>query len=465
MSNNIKDTICVFAWDYPVLNLSRNELRYCCRARPQTLSNDDFKLGTALFNNFIPIKQVRKDLLTGVKNADCDSCWSIEASGGKGPRSRFDIFVNFVIKNQVWPELSKEQVIEKLHSLTNEEIETLVNLESVRMIEISLGNTCDLKCMYCNHHYSSQWATESLKYGEIHIQDVERELPRIKDTIYEDLWWAWFDKSAGSNASTINFIGGEPLIIDKFYSYSDRIIDFYENNLTNNSWRDISIVTNFNTPVKLYNKFLTTVKKITASKQLKLDFNVSCEAIDGRAEFIRTGTDWALMVNNIDKFLAFINENDPSQSRIIFNFQIALNALCISDLPNFFKFVIKLQKDTGRRIHLRPNQIAYPEWLNPYILPPSYAKYIDESIAIIEEETKIINDHSKYSPFGRWEAYVSFLKTIKQGIENPNKNNNAKKEFVINIDKLASRRNLNFNKTFPEMIEFYNECKLLSITK
>jgi organic radical activating enzyme len=463
--NNIKDTICIFAWDYPVLNLSRNELRYCCRARSHTLSDDDFKLGTSLFNNFTPIKEVRRDLLSGVKNANCNSCWSIEASGGQGPRSRFDSFVNFVMKNQVWPELSKEQVIEKLQSLTNEEIETLVNLESVRMIEISLGNTCDLKCMYCHHHYSSQWATESLKYGEIRIQDVERELPRITDTIYEDLWWAWFDNSAGSSASAINFIGGEPLIIDKFYSYSDRIIDFYENNLTNEHWRNISIVTNFNTPVKLYNKFLTTVKKITASKQLKLDFNVSCESIGSRAEFIRTGTDWPLMVNNIDKFLTFINEHDPTQFRIIFNFQIALNALCISDLPNFIKFVIKLQRDTGRRIHLRPNQIAYPEWLNPYILPTSYAAYIDESIAILEEETKIINDHAKYSPFGRWDAYISFLKTIKQGIENPNKNIKARKEFVKNIDKLTSRRNLDFATTFPEMVDFYHECKLLAVAK
>ena len=41
--NNIEDTICVFAWDYPVLNLSRNELRYCCRARSNTLTEEDFK--------------------------------------------------------------------------------------------------------------------------------------------------------------------------------------------------------------------------------------------------------------------------------------------------------------------------------------------------------------------------------------------------------------------------------------
>jgi organic radical activating enzyme len=462
--NNIEDTICIFAWDYPVLNLSRNELRYCCRAGSHTLREQDFKTGTALFNKFTPIVDVRQSLLTGIKHKDCNSCWSIEASGGRGPRSRMDSFVNFVHTNQIWPGLSKEKIKEKLKTLTEEEIKTLVNVESVRMIEISLGNTCDLKCMYCHHHYSSQWAAESLKYGEIRIQDVERELPKITDTVYEDLWWAWFDNSAGPSASAINFIGGEPLIIEKFYSYSDRIIDFYNTNTTD-YWRDISIVSNFNTPIKFYNRFLDTVKKITSSKQLKLDFNVSCESIGNRAEFIRTGTDWQLMTANIDKFLVFLQEHDPEQFRVIFNFQIALNALCISDLPNFFKFVVELQKKTNRRIHLRPNQIAYPQWLDPYILPPEYARYIDESIEILEAEMAIINDHAKYSPYGQWPAYVAFLKTIKNGILNPNKNTKAQKEFAENIDKLTTRRNLNFSNTFPEMINFYNKCKLLTITK
>jgi organic radical activating enzyme len=463
--NNIEDTICIFAWDYPVLNLSRNELRYCCRAKSHTLTEEDFKTGTNLFNKFTPIVDVRRSLLTGVKHKDCNSCWSIEASGGRGPRSRIDSFINFADRNQVWPALNREEIKQKLLNLTQEEIDMLVNLESVRMIEISLGNLCDLKCMYCHHHYSSQWAAESLKYGEIRIQDVERELPKITDTVYEDLWWAWFNNSAGTTASAINFIGGEPLIIEKFYSYSNRIVDFYENNLSNNVWRNISIVSNFNTPTKFYNRFLSTVEKIIRSKKLKLDFNVSCEAIGTRAEFIRTGTDWQLMTANIDKFLVFLQEQDSDQYKVSFNFQIALNALCISDLPNFFKFVIELQRKSERRIHLRPNQIAYPQWLNPYILPPEYARYIDESIKILESELDNINDHGKYFPFGQWPQYITFLKTIKDGILNPNKNVQSRKEFAENIDKLTARRNLNFLATFPEMVDFYNECKLLTVAK
>jgi hypothetical protein len=107
----------------------------------------------------------------------------------------------------------------------------------------------------------------------------------------------------------------------------------------------------------------------------------------------------------------------------------------------------------------------HPAWSNPYILPPEYAVYIDESIAILEEESKIINDHYRYSLFGRWDAYISFLKTIKAGIENPIKDIQARKEFVENIDKLSARRNLDFPGTFPEMVKFYEDCKLLTITE
>ena len=92
------------------------------------------------------------------------------------------------------------------------------------------------------------------------------------------------------------------------------------------------------------------------------------------------------------------------------------------------------------------------------ILPTSYTRYIDETIDLIETE---VVDHTKYSPYGRWDSYLKFLKGIKNGIANPDKNNQSRKEFISNLDKLTSRRNLNFAETFPEMVEFYNECKQL----
>ena len=69
--------------------------------------------------------------------------------------------------------------------------------------------------------------------------------------------------------------------------------------------------------------------------------------------------------------------------------------------------------------------------------------------------------------FENWKKiFINYLHTIKIGIDTSNldidKTNKLRKEFAANIDKLSARRNLDFNATFPEMVEFYNLCKQIT---
>jgi hypothetical protein len=139
----VQDTVCRFAWDYPVLNISRNELRFCCRAKQHVISSEEMKRGTDLFTGFIPIIEVRKDLLRGVRNEACITCWQIEDAGGRPPRTSFEHFVSWAHKHQVWPGLSINEVRDRLLNLDDSLIEDLIKIDVTRMIEISLGNTCD----------------------------------------------------------------------------------------------------------------------------------------------------------------------------------------------------------------------------------------------------------------------------------------------------------------------------------
>lgn len=461
--NSIKNTACRQAWDYPVLSLSRNEFRNCCRAKTNKIAGYDFDKGTDLFLKSVPVTKVKKELLNGIRSDACSLCWSIEKANGKSARSGFNNFAQYV-KENLWDHLTIDEVKEKLLDLTPNEIEDISNIEKIRMIEISLGNTCDLKCVYCNHHYSSQWAAEKLKYNEIPADQIESELPKLgTNTEYENIFWKWFREKSAYSIYYINFIGGEPLIIDKFYDYSNRIIEFYNSNETPQKRINLGVVTNFNSPKKYFEKFKELTIEVMSSNKVHLDFNVSLEAIGSRTEFIRTNTNWNLMLSNLENYLEFLDtfekDNLSTHPKVSISFQIALNSLCISDLPNFFKFVIELQKKYKRRIGLRQNQVMNPEWCSPHVLPPSYSKYIDESIDILNSMKEF--DQTDYPDYGRWSSYIEFLKGIKSLIENESKNLNARKAFVKNIDQLCNRRNLNFHNAFPEMIDFYEECKKL----
>jgi hypothetical protein len=403
------------------------------------------------------VTDLRRDLLNGIKNSRCSSCWDIEAAGGQGPRTRIDAFVNFLKTNNVWPGLNWDQIAQKLEQLSQQDVEKLINLRFPKKIELSLGNTCDLKCVYCNHHYSSQWAAELLKHDEIKAHEIEQELPRSKDTAYEDIWWAWFEQHAGTHTEMVNFIGGEPLIIDKFYAYCNRIIDFYGCN-PGIGTKELTVVTNFNTPERFLDRFLEICGRVIHSDNLCMDVNVSCESLGARTEFIRSGSDWQLMLHNIDRLFDFLALNDTAH-RITFSLQIALNALCISDLPNFFRWVIELQRRTMRPINLRPNQVVYPSWCNPHILPVEYVKYIEHSIQLVESEYHKVGSVHKYHPWGSWNDYIRFLETIKAGMANPRKDVAARKRFAVSLDTLIQRRDLDFAATFPEMQDFYHLCR------
>jgi organic radical activating enzyme len=450
----IADTVCQFAWDYPVIQIARNDLRNCCRAVADPVTEKDLDLGSRVFTEFGPIVKQRRELLQGIKTEACRSCWAVEERGARSPRTGFDRFAGWV-KQNLWKTIPITEVKEKLSNLSESEIEEIVKIDSPRMIEISLGNTCDLKCVYCNHHYSSQWASEKLRYKEIPLIDVERPLSET-DSKFEQAWWEWFETSAAGKINTINFIGGEPLLIEKFHTYTNRILDFYDNNPSSKSI-DISVVTNFNTPKKQFEKFLAITKRIIEKDNFKLDFNISMESIGSRAEFIRNGTNWELMTSNLQKFINFVNEHDTSEPpKVAINLQIALNSLCISDLPNFFQFVIDLQqRNTQRPINLRQNQVVYPQWTSAFILPETYSQYIDQSIELL---MRVGLDHSKYTREGRWDSYIKFLYSVKNGITYPEKDNKIRKEFAKQIDQLCERRKLNFEETFPEMVDFYNEC-------
>jgi hypothetical protein len=145
-----------------------------------------------------------------------------------------------------------------------------------------------------------------------------------------------------------------------------------------------------------------------------------------------------------------------AENKIVVNFMSALNALCISDLPNFFNWVVNLQNIYNIPINIRGSQVVYPRWLSPSILPKSFLEYIEKSIIILENGKL---ENNKYL-FGCWTNYINHLKEVAKGIESTDKDIKSRKSFINNIDILTSRRNLDFAKVFPEMIEFYEMCKL-----
>jgi hypothetical protein len=460
MANNL-DTVCRFAWDYPVVNISRNELRNCCRAKPATVTEPILKeLGTRLFAELEPLVQVKKALLMGQRPDECQSCWKIEASGAKSPRTGAPFFIELLKETKWFGTEDVAEIRERLVNITEDEADKLARyLDHPRMLEVSLSNTCDLKCMYCSHHYSSQWAAERLKYKEIPIAKMATEFP-VPSQLFMDTFWKYFDTVAFKKCEIVNFIGGEPLIIDEFYEYLDRVLTKYETHPNQDELPPlvfIGVVTNLNCKEKYFKKLCDVIPRILKNPRLHLDLNVSLEAVGARTEFIRTGTNWERLDSNIKRLLALLNAFPIEQKRNVhFGFQIALNSLCISDLPNFFRYVVGLRKSVDMPIRLRPNQVVYPSWLSPHVLPVEYANYIELAIAVLRHANV---EDSTVHRFDSWSTYIKFLRGVQLGIRKAHKHDPTRQSFMHELTKLVERRKLDFRSTFPEMVPFYEQIQ------
>ena len=448
------ETICDLKWNYPIFNLARGEFRSCCRTPSKVVSEAQLlEKGTDAFLNSDEQIASRLDLINGIKHNDCKSCWGLEESQMASPRHSSE---------QFWQHLKRNRIIDSTKDYTDETLKLELSkindlghkaLKSSRpyMLEISLGNTCDMKCMYCSHHYSSQWGTELIKWGEITQDRYDREFPKAPDG-FTETFWEWFE-TVNVHLGRIGIIGGEPLIMPDFYTFVDRLIESVKNvQHLRTKKMTFWVVTNMNTPSHLLDKFINYLPTLT--KYFNLEILVSMESTGDRAEYIRNGVNWNKLVSNIDRVLC------RSELNFDFGFILSLNVLNIATLTDFIKFTENLYLQYNRPVALKQNIISYPNWQSPLILTPNYADYLDECIAYMRtrvDDMPIVND-----VFGRWGEYIIFLENLAASIrDNADDTTAQRRKFAQWFETYDYRRNLNLVETFPEYKEFYNMCKEL----
>jgi len=384
-------------------------------------------------------------MLQGIRHQDCKSCWSIEDQGATSLRGNsHQGFVDYANHNGMFDEFD-DKTLEYISD--NVSIDSKI-LESHRpfMLEVSLGNTCDMKCMYCNHVYSSQWAVESLKNGSINTE-IYKSVQSRPNQKFLDMFWEWVNTKAKYSLNRIGIIGGEPLITPEFYEFLDRLLEVYQDREGHPKTR-IWVVTNLNATDSYYNKFLEYIPKL--SERFILEVHISGESLGRQAEYIRNGLDWDRFEKNVNKLFA-------SDANIEIAFLPSITALSIPRFPLFLKWVHELGVRHNKSIMLKQNIVTYPGWQTPFILPNEYAEFLNPAIEWLQSIAPSMPEVS--DKFGTWTAYTSFLINLRDGIQNSNPPDiNILRKFNKWFNEFDQKRNLNFIDTFPELATFYNNC-------
>ena len=65
-----------------------------------------------------------------------------------------------------------------------------LNIQNFNQLELYFNNTCDLKCVYCNETFSSQWEIENGKF------DIKPSEKKVAPEGFQDLFYEWLEQDA-----------------------------------------------------------------------------------------------------------------------------------------------------------------------------------------------------------------------------------------------------------------------------
>lgn len=223
-----------------------------------------------------------------------------------------------------------------------------INSQQLQNLDIRWSNTCNLSCVYCDHEASSQWAT--LKRQPIERLDYTNTLPGLLEFI-------------DSNRSTIKnlaLLGGEPLLQKENDALLDVIADHVH----------INVITNLSVPLENNRIF----QKLLAKKNVMWD--ISFETVEDRFEYVRHGSNWPLMLKNV-QYLKQATEDKPGHNIGITSQYCVYNAMNLSELHQYFA-----DHDLPM---MRWNELHYPNVLSVSSLP---SNYLNKAIEELELSTQ-----------------------------------------------------------------------------
>ena len=352
--------LCPFPW----LQLStepEGSCRVCCYgdsgktlglSSKETLKINDSSILKNKMNH-PELKQLRKQMINGEVPSFCQGCKRREDVGEASPRK---IFLEHY---------SKE--LEFAMKTTNRDSGEL-SCNAISILELTLGNTCNLRCRSCSPYFSSSLEKEftklNIKYSKSNVQEIQsfwREGSLINSII-----------NLSQSVREMKFLGGEPLITPVHEKIIDTLI---KNDLASEI-------------VLIYNTNLTVVSdelllKWRQFKAIKLD--ISIDAQGELNEYLRFPLNWQKFQDNLEKVFSY-----KETAHVDISFNTVFQAY---NVP----FIIKLLE------FLKPYRDRSP--IVPYFIYLDYPYYLKADV--LKKETLIMAKELLVSYFAENESVYS----------------------------------------------------------
>lgn len=259
-------TFCIYPWVH-IHALPNGEARPCCHAEQvEGVVGNCYKNTLEEIWHDKPMQDIRDAMLNERQHPACTRCYEQEASGFFSGRRSANKHHGHHIK--------------KLDS----------NPFELTYWDIRFSNLCNLKCRSCGHIFSSQWYQDQAKIagpGWKLNNSVLKYAGRTTTDMWEQL------EPHLTYVEQIYFAGGEPLLMEEHYNILEELLKLGRT--------DVRLIYNTNfTHTDLKGKSVFEYWKQFDS----VSVGASLDDSGARGEYIRKGTDWAVVEQNRRDMLA-----------------------------------------------------------------------------------------------------------------------------------------------------------------
>jgi radical SAM protein with 4Fe4S-binding SPASM domain len=399
-------TFCMMPFVHMYLNTDGNVLPCCTAQYTHPVGNVRTHTIKEIWNNK-EYKEIRRKIVNKEPVDHCKNCYMHEVeSDGKNSFRR-------------WANEDFKQFVDVVDFM--EPDGTMLEMP-LKYFDIRFSNICNYKCRTCGDIFSTSWAQENMKAWakntrknytiSIHVSNNDPSLLEQFKPYLPDM-------------HIVYFAGGEPLITPEHYEVLEYLIEQkstkmllrYNSNMSVLGYKDKNIL-------DMWKHFD------------KIDLFASLDSWGDRAAYIRHGTNWTVVVDNLKK----IKEQAPNVS-VQFNCVVSLfNIATITDFLD---------------------ELIAEGLFDPYKDRPTLYRAITPP----ELCMRVLDDKTKKAAEEKILAWIAKFPVTPKTIANALKENIAylqedhshlKKMSKALIDAIDSRRGESFVNTFPELKEWYD---------
>lgn len=444
MKDNLGPALCLAKWKQVSLHLPTGLNNSCYHPPLHEIDADALVDNPGALHNTDHKKAQRVIMLKNEKPGECSYCWNIEAHGQLSDRH--------YRSGEPWA-ASDYEVIKNSTGEENDIIPSYV--------EVNFNHACNLACSYCSPQFSSTWQAEVDKWGgyptstihndSSHFTGRNRPIPSRDANPYVDAFWQWWPELY-PQLKHFRMTGGEPLMDKNTYKVFDYVLALPNPEL------HLNVTSNFSVEDALMEKYLGYVKQLCNTQIEHFMQFVSLDTGNSKhAEYIRHGMNFSRVANNVDRFLTEI----PYRNSL--TFIITMNNLSVLGIQKQLDWILDLRKKhstTYQRVWFDTPLLRQPKWQSLQILPEVYVGVLERVADWME-----LNLETAEKPFQGFKDYE--VQRMRRDIDwmregcnlDPDYVKLQRADFYRFFNEHDKRRKTNFLETFPEMREFWNECK------